>query len=391
MRKIATGVAAAASLALVASGVSPAAAATGSTPLSEVLTSDGDMFDSNWNDFDVVTEAVLAVLAAKPDSAVGLLTKGDEKLTAFVPTDRAFRILVGDLTGSKPATEEAAFGAVAGLGIDTVEQVLLYHVVPGATITAKQALKANNVKLGTGAGETVKVQVRGKKANKFIKLSDQDKNSRNARVIATDVNKGNMQIAHAIDRVLRPMDLPPLDGQESLAALLTSDGNKFDKNGKDFDIVTEAVLAVLGAKPESAVSVLTDGSVALTAFVPNDNAFKTLARDVTGKKIGTEKKAFTEIAGLGIDTVESFLLYHVVPGATITAKQALKANNAKLATAADGATIKVKVKSSHGNKFIKLVDKDSDSRNPMVIVTDVNKGNLQIAHGIDRVLRPINL
>jgi uncharacterized surface protein with fasciclin (FAS1) repeats len=391
MRKIATGVAAAASLALVASGVSPAAAATGTTPLSEVLTSDGDMFDSNWDDFDVVTEAVLAVLAAKPDSAVGLLTKGDEKLTAFVPTDRAFRILVGDLTGSKPATEEAAFGAVAGLGIDTVEQVLLYHVVPGATITAKQALKANNVKLGTGAGETVKVQVRGKKSNKFIKLSDQDKNSRNARVIATDVNKGNMQIAHAIDRVLRPMDLPPLDGQESLAALLTSDGNKFDKNGKDFDIVTEAVLAVLGAKPDSAVSVLTDGSVALTAFVPNDNAFKILARDVTGKKIGTEKKAFTEIAALGIDTVESFLLYHVVPGATITAKQALKANNAKLATAADGATIKVKVKSMHGNKVIKLVDKDGDSRNPMVIATDLNKGNLQIAHGIDRVLRPINL
>ena len=162
MRKIATGVAAAASLALVASGMSPAAAATGTTPLSEVLTADGDMFDSNWNDFDVVTEAVLAVLAAKPDSAVGLLTKGDEQLTAFVPTDRAFRKLVGDLTGSKPATEQEAFGAVAGLGIDTVEHVLLYHVVPGATITAKQALKANNVKLGTGAGDTIKVKVRGK-------------------------------------------------------------------------------------------------------------------------------------------------------------------------------------------------------------------------------------
>ena len=210
-------------------------------------------------------------------------------------------------------------------------------------------------------------------------------------MIATDVNKGNMQIAHAIDRVLRPMDLAPLDGQDSLAALLTSDGNKFDKNGKDFDIVTEAVLAVLGAKPESAVGVLTDGSVALTAFVPNDNAFKKLAREVTGKKIGTEKKAFTEIAGLGIDTVESFLLYHVVPGATIPAKQALKANNAKLATAADGATVKVKVKGKGSNKSIKLVDKDTDSRNPMVIATDVNKGNLQIAHGIDRVLRPINL
>ena len=39
----------------------------------------------------------------------------------------------------------------------------------------------------------------------------------------------------------------------SLATVLTSDGNKFDKNGKDFDVVTEAVLAVLAAKPDSAV------------------------------------------------------------------------------------------------------------------------------------------
>ena len=391
MRKTAAGVAAAASIALVASGMSPAAAASGTKPLSEVLTADGVMFDSNWDDFDVVTQAVLTVLTAKPDSAVGLLTQGDKALTAFVPTDRAFRKLVGDLTGSKPATEEEAFNAVAGLGIDTVETVLLYHVVPSATITAKKALKANNVKLATGTGGTFKVKVKGKGDKKYIKLVDKDKNSTNPRVIVTDVNKGNMQIAHGIDRVLRPMDLPPLDGQDSLAALVTSDGNKFDKNGKDFDIVTEAVLAVLGAKPDSAVGVLADGSVALTAFVPNDNAFKKLAREVTGKKIGSEKKAFTEIAGLGIDTVETFLLYHVVPGATIPAKQALKANNVKLATAADGATIKVKVKKMHSNKVITLVDKDGDSRNPMVVATDLNKGNLQIAHGIDRVLRPINL
>ena len=36
-------------------------------------------------------------------------------------------------------------------------------------------------------------------------------------------------------------------GEESLAGLLTSDGNTFDKNRNDFDIVTEAALAVVGA------------------------------------------------------------------------------------------------------------------------------------------------
>ena len=41
-----------------------------------------------------------------------------------------------------------------------------------------------------------------------IRLKDRDGNSRNARVIAVDINKGNKQIAHGIDRVLRPIDLP---------------------------------------------------------------------------------------------------------------------------------------------------------------------------------------
>ena len=36
---------------------------------------------------------------------------------------------------------------------------------------------------------------------------DRDPNARNPRVIAPDINKGNKQIAHGINRVLRPLDL----------------------------------------------------------------------------------------------------------------------------------------------------------------------------------------
>ncbi len=49
----------------------------GHRSLAAVLTADGNRFDRNWQDYDIVTEAVLAVLAAKPDSPVGLLTKGN--------------------------------------------------------------------------------------------------------------------------------------------------------------------------------------------------------------------------------------------------------------------------------------------------------------------------
>ena len=177
----------------------------------------------------------------------------------------------------------------------------------------------------------------------------------------------------------------------SLATVLTSDGNKFDKNGKDFDVVTEAVLAVLAAKPDSAVKVLADPSVKLTAFIPTDKAFLKLASDLTGKKVTSEKKAFTTVAGLGIDTVETVLLYHVVAGSKINAKAALKANGATLTTAQGGTfTVKVSKRPS-----IQLRDSDPNSRNPRVVLalTDINKGkqNQQIAHGIDRVLRPVDL
>jgi uncharacterized surface protein with fasciclin (FAS1) repeats len=207
MRKIAaTGFAAASALALVAGAAAPASAALNEKSLAAVLTSDNNKFDKNWKDYDIVTEAVLAILAAKPESAVGVLADGSVKLTAFVPNDKAFQILVKDLTGKKYKKEKTVFNKlVAAVGVDTVEQVLLYHVVPGARITAKTAMGADDVKLTTAQGAKFKVNV----VHSSIRLQDQDRNSRNARVNVVNINKGNKQIAHGIDRVLRPIDLPP--------------------------------------------------------------------------------------------------------------------------------------------------------------------------------------
>ncbi len=190
---------------------SPAAASTsshkpGTKSLVTVLSADKNGFDANSKDFDILTAAVVAVLKAKPHSAVGVLADGKVALTAFIPTDGAFRLLVRDLTGKNLKSEAAVFKAVASLGIPTVEQVLLYHVVPGATITARQALHANGALLKTAQGGAIKVRVVGAK----LFLQDKDPNSRNPRVVVVNINKGNRQIAHAIDRVLRPLDLPPV-------------------------------------------------------------------------------------------------------------------------------------------------------------------------------------
>jgi uncharacterized surface protein with fasciclin (FAS1) repeats len=181
-------------------------------------------------------------------------------------------------------------------------------------------------------------------------------------------------------------------GEDSLAALLTSDGDQFDNNAKDFDILTEAAFAVVAAKPGSPVALVADGTKRATVFAPTDQAFRVLLKDLTGKTVKSEKKIFDSLVELaGVDTIESVLLYHVIAGKTLTSGKVLKANGAKLATA-NGKTVKVVVRKSP-KLSITLRDKDKGARDPMVILSalDLNKGNKQVAHGIDRVLRPIKL
>jgi uncharacterized surface protein with fasciclin (FAS1) repeats len=218
MRFTRTIVAATAGLALGASALtgvtaaqaSPAAAptavtaTTGTKPLAAVVAPYATTWNTNWNDYNVVTHAIFAVLKAKPTSKVAVLANGKVALTAFIPNDRAFQVLVKQLTGKTLLREREVFGAVAKLGIPTVEKVLLYHVVPGATITSAMALKSNGANLKTALGSTIHVAVyRGP----VISLWDKAYKFRNPRVILSqvDINKGNKQIAHGIDRVLLPL------------------------------------------------------------------------------------------------------------------------------------------------------------------------------------------
>lgn len=202
---------------LGAATIAPAQATTdthrdhrlGHRSLAAVLTSDGNRFDHHWRDYDVVTEAALAVLAAKPDSPVGVLTQGKVRLTAFVPNDWSFRKLATDLTGKHYRTEKSVFKAlVATAGVDTIEQVLLYHVVPGATIDAKTALGSDGATLTTAQGGTFTLDVIYPRLP-IVQLNDQDPDATDPFLdpSALDINKGNRQIAHGILLVLRPVDL----------------------------------------------------------------------------------------------------------------------------------------------------------------------------------------
>ncbi len=359
-----------------------AVANDGTTSLAAVLTAKNS-YDNDGSNYDILTAAVLAVLDAKPGSAVSALTDGNVALTAFIPNDDAFINLVTAYTGAAPVSESAAFTALAALGIDTIENVLLYHVVVGPAILSPDALKANGASLATALkGASIGVTVKGT----TITLGDNDVVAADPKVLLpqVDINKGNKQVAHGIDAVLLPVQLLSL-GSNSLAAVLTAK-NSFDKNKNNFDIVTAAVLAVLKAKPASDVAYLTDGNIPVTAFIPNDGAFLNLVTALTGKAPKNERAAFATVAGLGIPTVESILKYHVVQGDPILSPAALKANGAQLHTTLDGKLIKVSVK---GTK-ITLGDYNNKLKNAVVVLSrvDLNKGNLQVAHGINAVLMP---
>ncbi len=203
-----------------------------------------------------------------------------------------------------------------------------------------------------------------------------------ARVAAVAVATGVLVAPLAL---ASPAQAEP--GTKSLASILLKDTTEgvpnFDKNGQDFDILTAAVLAVLDADPESPVSLLTDGEVRLTAFIPVDAGFVRTSKAL-GVEAKTEKGLVNKLVdAFGVDGIEQILLYHVVPGAKINAKAAAASDGAML-TMANDQTVKVNV--TRDGIFLK--DKNNDVANPKVIVTDINKGNEQIAHAINRVLLP---
>src|SRR4051812_49394068 len=187
--------------ATLAAAPAAVAADPGTVSLASVLLAGGGpSYDRDDDDYDILTGAVLAVLAAKPASPVSVLTRGATPLTAFLPDDRAFRKLVITLTGSSVKTEQANLAAVASLGINTVETVLLYHVVPGATIDSVAASKADGASLATAAGKPLMVDV-----GESIRIVDVSGLTKDAKVQAPDINSGNVQIAHGIDKVLLPL------------------------------------------------------------------------------------------------------------------------------------------------------------------------------------------
>ena len=176
----------------------------------------------------------------------------------------------------------------------------------------------------------------------------------------------------------------------TLAEILLSDSAKDDANGFDrrpwdYDIVTQAVLLF-----PDLVAAASDPNAQLTVFLPTDQAFRLLVKDITGNWVRSEADVFAAVASLGTDTVKNVLLYHIVP-ASISYRDARKADGTVLDTLLPGATINVSVRGNH-HALVVLGDVDTDDRDPFVVAPNVGgAASNGYAHGINRVLRPIDL
>ena len=178
-----------------------------------LLEADGTAYDGNWYDFDILEAAARTVLAAKPESPVAALAVPNGNLTVFAPNDRAFQTLVASLTGKWYGTEAGVVnGLVTALGasaVDTIESVLLYHVVPGKTTwagferpsTASPSPRSSGPTIGFRYYPWLNVGV----------LKDQDPNAANPWIVNSkrDIMVGSNSVVHGIALVLRPADLPP--------------------------------------------------------------------------------------------------------------------------------------------------------------------------------------
>ncbi len=258
--------------------------------------------------------------------ATGLdATLADETatFTVFAPTDEAFAVL-----------GEAAINALLA-DIDTLSDILLYHVLAGQAVDGETATGLAGSTVEMANGDMVAITVRD--GNLFIN---------DAQVVTADIEASN-GIIHVIDAVL----LPPADVEApgTITEVAVANGS--------FTTLVAALQAT------GLDSVLADETMLYTVFAPTDAAFEALGEDTINALLAD------------LDTLSDILLYHVVSGAAVDAVTALSLAGTDV-TMANGS-----------DTSLSLVDGELYINQAKVIVTDVAASN-GVIHVIDAVITP---
>jgi len=244
--------------------------------------------------------------------------------TVFAPTDEAFAALGDDVINALLADPE------------TLSDILLYHVISGSAVTAKQATALAGSTVTAANGD--ELAVRRNKGNLFINDS---------KVIAKDILASN-GIIHVIDSVLTP----PADAPAPMLNIVET-----AVEAGSFTTLASLLVAT------GLDSVLADPSAKFTVFAPTDDAFAKLdAATLSALQSDPE-------------LLSSVLLYHVIAGQVVDAATAIGLAGESVETA-NGQSVKVSLR---GKRL--FINKSE------VVVADVLASN-GIIHAIDTVLMP---
>ncbi|MBI0584537.1 MAG: fasciclin domain-containing protein [Methanomassiliicoccus sp.] len=276
------------------------------------------------------TSLVAAVDAAGLDDELS----GPGPFTVFAPTDAAFAKLDPNLVNAL-LTEDTA----------TLEQILLYHVVSGETLSTDLS---DGMVVETLQGSTVNVTING--TGVFIN---------DAMVVVADIQASN-GVIHVIDTVLIPPAAPVPPEEPCVPEVPTAPGAD---NKTIVDIaVADGNFTCLVASLEAAGLVdELSGPGPFTVFAPTDAAFAKLDPCVVNMLL-TEDTT----------TLEQILLYHVVSGEVLSTDLQ---DCQKVVTLQGG---EVTIRICDGNVFI---------NDAMVVVADIQASN-GVIHVIDTVLMP---
>merc|ERR1719469_189698 len=281
-------------------------------------------------DLAVASKELSTLTAALVAADLVTTLNGTDKFTVFAPTDDAFA-----------KVDSAVLECLLQpLGIATLKEVLLNHVVSGS---AKAASLKTDTQLDSLDKEKLNVTITDGK----VMIND-------AMVIKADIMASN-GVIHEVDGVLLPSNfMAPDCGTGTLAELVTS-------------VATlSTLLAALGAA--DLVATFSDKAGGpYTVFAPTDTAFGAV-QTVVDCLLKPENK--------GDST--SVLTYHVLPTYVLAAD--IK-NKATAVTLDDKETVVFKVSSTG-----KTVDV-----NTAKVLAANNFANNGVAHIIDAVLLPTNL
>lgn len=281
---------------------------------------------------NIVDTAVAAgsfnTLAAALEATDLISTLADESgtFTVFAPNDEAFANL----------GEESINALLADP--DTLRDILLYHVVPGAAVDAATALSLAGSTVTTANEDDIALTLNDDRL--FVNMSE---------VIATDIQASN-GIIHVIDTVLIPPTDTPADAITGSIVETAIAAGSFT-----------TLVAALQATGLDATLANTDDT--FTVFAPTDEAFAQLGDDTINALLEDP------------ETLAGILLYHVIGGQAVDSVTAISLAGNNVATA-NGADISISV--SESQLFI---------NDAQVITADVATSN-GIIHAIDTVLMP---